>query len=210
MPVEQLTRADEGAAVATLSAAFADYELLVRLCPDAARRPRVTRAFCRFLFRSAVRVGGAFGTPDRAAVVCSWPAGAEWPSLWDEVRAGWLSFAWAMGLTATRQMRRWEHEFDASRAEHVPGPHCYVPLLGVRPGSQGKGLSRAVMRPVFDRADREGVPVYLETVPEANVAIYTKLGFELVGRRELSGGLPNRELVRRPVAHSPVASMAAV
>ena len=198
MTAELLTSADERAAVASLSTAFAEYPLLPLLCPNARRRPRVTEAFCRFLFRSAVRVGGAFGTPDRAAVVCSWPVGSEWPSRWDAVRAGGLSFAWTMGWRATRLMTRLEAEFDAARAEHTAGPHCYVPLLGVRPDAQGKGLSRAVLKPVFDRADREGVPVYLETVPEANVAIYKKLGFELVGHRELSRGLPNWEMVRRP------------
>jgi hypothetical protein len=30
------------------------------------------------------------------------------------------------------------------------------------------------------------------------VAIYKKLGFELRGHRELTGGLPNWELVRAP------------
>lgn len=198
MTAEPLTRADEPAAVASLAAAFANYELLALLCPDAKRRPRVTDAFCRFLFRTAVRAGGAFGTPDRAAVVCSWPSGSEWPSRWDALRSGGLAFAWAMGWRATRLMTRLEGEFDASRAAHVDGPHCYVPLLGVRPDFQGKGLSRAVMQPVFDRADRDGVPVYLETVPEANVAIYRKLGFALVGNRTLSRGLPNWEMVRRP------------
>lgn len=198
MTADPLARADEPEAVASLAAAFAEYPLLALLCPDARRRPRVTDAFCRFLFRSAVRVGGVFGTPDRAAVVCSWPAGSEWPSRWDAVRAGGLRFAWAMGWRAARLMARLEGEFDAARAEHVPGPHCYVPLLGVRPEAQGKGLSRAALQPVFDRADRDGVPVYLETVPEANVAIYKRLGFELVGSRELSRGLPNWEMVRRP------------
>ena len=69
LPIDQLTRADEPAAVASLAAAFVEYPLLVLLCPDAARRPRVTEAFCRFLFRMALRCDGAFGTPDRAAVV---------------------------------------------------------------------------------------------------------------------------------------------
>lgn len=196
--IDQLTRADEPAALAALAAAFVEYPLLVLLCPSAKRRPRVTDAFCRFLFRSAVRVGGAFGTSDRAAVVCSWPVGSEWPSWWDTFRAGGLALAWNMGGRATRLLRRLESEFDAARKTHVPGPHCYVPLLGVRPEAQGKGLSRAVMRPVFEAADRARVPIYLETVPEANVAIYKKLGFEQVGYRELTGGLPNWEFVRRP------------
>jgi GNAT superfamily N-acetyltransferase len=82
--------------------------------------------------------------------------------------------------------------------KHVPGPHWYVPLLGVRPEAQGKGLSRTVMRPVFEAADRDRVPVYLETMTEGNVAIYQKLGFDLRGHRELTGGLPNWEMVRQP------------
>jgi GNAT superfamily N-acetyltransferase len=73
-----------------------------------------------------------------------------------------------------------------------------VPLLGVRPEAQGKGLSRAVLEPVFAAADRDRVPVYLETIPEANVAIYQKLGFEQVGYSDLAGGLPNWELRRDP------------
>jgi GNAT superfamily N-acetyltransferase len=196
--IAPLTRADERESVATLAAAFASYKLLASLCPNAKRRPRVTEAFCRFLFRSAVRVGGAFGTADRGAVVCSWPAGREWPSRWDAVRAGGLAFMWRMGWRASRLMTRLEGEFDAARRSHVPGPHCYVPLLGVRPEFQGKGLSRAVLAPVFARADRERVPVYLETMSELNVPIYQKLGFELVGFRELTGGLPNWEFVRHP------------
>jgi GNAT superfamily N-acetyltransferase len=208
--VEPLTRADEREAVASLTAAFVEYPLLVLLCPDAKRRPHVTEAFCRFLFRTAVACDGAFGTADRHAIVCSWPLGSEWSSFWRTLRAGGLSFAWRMGFRATRLLSRLEAEFDAARATHVPGPHCYVPLLGVRPEAQGKGLSRAVMQPVFEAADRDRVPIYLETVPESNVAIYKKLGFELRGNRELTGGLPNWEMVRAPQDHKPVDSMAAV
>jgi GNAT superfamily N-acetyltransferase len=80
----------------------------------------------------------------------------------------------------------------------VPGPHWYIPLLGVRPDAQGKGSSRAVLRPVFEAADRDGLPIYLETVPELNVTVYKKLGFELRGNRQLSGGLANWEMVREP------------
>src|SRR5215211_4591881 len=95
--IDQLTRTDEPPAVASLAAAFAEYPLLVLLCPNARRRPRVVEAFCRFLFRTAVRCDGAFGTADRAAVVCSWPLGSEWPSFWRTLRAGGPSFAWRMG-----------------------------------------------------------------------------------------------------------------
>jgi GNAT superfamily N-acetyltransferase len=200
LPIDRLTRSDEREAVGSLAAAFVEYPLLVMLCPDAKRRPRFTEAFCRYLFRMSLRCDGAFGTSDRAAVVLTWPPGSEWPSLWDAFRAGGLSFAWRMGWRTTRILMRMEGEFDAARRSHLHDrPHWYVPLLGVRPEAQGKGLSRAVMRPVFEAADRDRVAVYLETVPEANVTIYQKLGFVLKGNRTLSCGLANWEMVREPL-----------
>ena len=197
-PVDLLTRRDEPAAVAALAAAFADYPLFPPLCPDAARRPRVVAAFCRFLFRMAVRAGGAYGSVDRSAIICTWPAGTEWPGRWSGFRAGGLSLFWQLGWRGSRLLTRLESEFDAARRKHVPGLHCYVPLLGVRPEMQGRGLSRAAFGRVFAAADRARVPVYLETMTEPNVAIYRRLGFELVGKSELTGGLPNWEMVRRP------------
>ncbi|MFM8270868.1 MAG: GNAT family N-acetyltransferase [Gemmata sp.] len=199
MTAAPLSLADERDAVAALGAAFANYPLFAVLCPGAARRPRATEALCRFLFRTAVRVRGAFGTPDRTAVACAWPPGREWPSRWDAICAGGAPLAWRLGWRAFRVLTRLEAEFDARRAAHVPGPHWYVPLLGVRPEAQGRGLSRVTLEPIFAAADRGRVPVYLETATEPNVAIYKKLGFELLGRRVLTGGLPNWELLRRPV-----------
>lgn len=197
--VSRLTRRDERAAVATLAAAFADYQLLTSLCPDAARRKRVAHAFCQFLFRIAVRHGGVYATADRSAVVCALPPGAEWPSEWAYVRVGVLSAAWRFGLRNGLRFLRLGPWFDSTRHHHMGDrPHWYVHLLGVRPELQGKGLSRAVLRPVSDAADRDGVPVYLETMPEANVPIYQRLGFALLGKTELPGGLPNWEMCREP------------
>ena len=200
--IDQLTRRDERVAVASLSAAFANYSLFPLLCPNTTQRPRVIEAFCRFLFRSSVRHGGAFGTADCSAVICTWPPGAEWPSRWDSVRAGWLALAWRMGWRASLLLTRLENEFDDARVKHAAEPHWYVPLLGVRPEAQGRGLSRAVLRPVLEAADRDRVPVYLETATEANVAIYQKFGFECRGFSKLTNGLPNWELLRPARAES--------
>jgi GNAT superfamily N-acetyltransferase len=127
------------------------------------------------------------------------------------MRNGGVPLVWRLGWQAGRWLAQLEREFDAARVAHVPGPHWYVPMLGVRAEVRGKGLSRAALRPVFEAADRDRVPVYLETMTEVNVAIYQKLGFGLRGYRELAGGLPNWELVREPQSgQSPVASMAAV
>ena len=77
-------------------------------------------------------------------------------------------------------------------------PHWYLHLLGVRPEVQGKELSRAVLQPIFQAADRERVPIFLETFPESNVPIYKNLGFNLLGFSKLPGDLPNWEMAREP------------
>jgi len=185
--------------VATLAAAFADYEMLAALCPNPQRRGRVAAAFCRMLFRVSVKAGGVYATEDRAAVVCALPPGHEWPSEFAYIRCGVLSFMWRLGLRRGWWFARLGAAFDSIRAKHLgTRPHWYVHLLGVRPESQGKGLSRAVLRPIFDAADRDKMPIFLETMPAANVPIYRKLGFTLVGETMLPGGLPNRELLREP------------
>lgn len=196
--VDLLTRDDEPAAVASLAAAFAAYPLFPPLCPDERRRPRVIEAFCRFLFRMSARAGGAFGTADRAAIACAWPPGREWPTTWSQFRAGGLSLLWPLGWRGSRLLTRMEHIFDAARRKHVAGSHWYVSLLGVRSEVQGKGLGRAALAPVFEAADRDRLPVYLETIPEANVAIYRRLGFELVSKSDLPGDLPSWEMRRDP------------
>jgi GNAT superfamily N-acetyltransferase len=196
LPIDRLTRTDVPAAVESLAAAFANYPLLAALCPNAKRRPRVVDAFCRYVVRMSLQCESAYATADRAAVVCAWPPGREWPSRWTSLRTGFFAVLWQLGWRSSRWLYQIENEFDESRLKHVPGPHWYVPLLGVRPDAQGRGLSRAVLRPVFEAADRDRVPIYLETMTEANVPIYKRLGFELCGHRELTGGLPNWELVR--------------
>jgi GNAT superfamily N-acetyltransferase len=53
-------------------------------------------------------------------------------------------------------------------------------VVGVIPPRQGQGFGRALLRPVLDRADAEGLPCYLETAQPGNVAFYQKLGFDII------------------------------
>ncbi len=53
-------------------------------------------------------------------------------------------------------------------------------VLGVAPEAQGKGLARAFLQPMIDRADAAGLPCYLETANGANIPFYERMGFHLV------------------------------
>lgn len=60
--------------------------------------------------------------------------------------------------------------------------HAYLWMIGVAPERQGAGLGTALIAPVLDRCDREGLPAYLEASNSRSRKLYERLGFELTGR----------------------------
>ena len=79
--------------------------------------------------------------------------------------------------------------FAAMEARHPATPHWYLPMVGVEPARQGRGLGSALIRPVLERCDRTGVPAYLEATAPRSRALYERLGFRVMATiRE--GGCP--------------------
>lgn len=63
----------------------------------------------------------------------------------------------------------------------LKGPrHAYLWIVGTHPDAQRKGLGGRVMREMLKRLDEEGMPAYLESFKENNIAFYEKHGFELL------------------------------
>jgi GNAT superfamily N-acetyltransferase len=63
-------------------------------------------------------------------------------------------------------------------------PYWYLGVLGTRPDRQGVGLASAVVAPVLERADDDGLICCLETASEAALPLYARLGF--TDRRDVS------------------------
>ncbi len=72
--------------------------------------------------------------------------------------------------------------------KHPREPHWYLAVLGTDPQHQGKGHGSAVLQPVLDRCDLEGVPAYLESSKEANVPFYERHGFQVTGTHDFPKG----------------------
>jgi len=60
---------------------------------------------------------------------------------------------------------------------HPHEPHWYLSLLATDPTVQGRGLGTALLAPVLERCDRDGVVACTETQKEANVSWYARAGF---------------------------------
>jgi hypothetical protein len=87
---------------------------------------------------------------------------------------------------------------DLVRAHWPDEPHWYLSVLSIEPASQGKGHGSALIAPGLERADRQGVGVWLETQAEKNLPFYHRFGFELITRVEADPGIPLWMMWRRP------------
>jgi GNAT superfamily N-acetyltransferase len=66
---------------------------------------------------------------------------------------------------------------------HVPDEPCwFLDVVGMRPDAQGQGIGRALVAHGVELARADGLPAFLETGSEANVALYESLGFRTVRR----------------------------
>ena len=83
---------------------------------------------------------------------------------------------------------------------HPTEPHWYLEGLGTHPDWQRLGLASAVLAPILDRCDAEGLPAYLETQKEINLPFYRRHGFEVTGTLALSNGAPMLWLMWRDPA----------
>lgn len=172
-------------ATAVLARAFLPYPLYLHFFPDPAERQKRTAPALGLLIRYCLRYGEVYSTSDSLGAACWLPPGAEYLTMWRMLRVGLIMFPFQIGLTAAKRLERVGAHFEAIRRRAMPQPHWYLMLLGVDPAHQGQGVGRALVQPVFERADTAGLPCYLETQVETNVAIYRRLGFEVVDEGEV-------------------------
>ena len=160
--------------------AFADDAMFTFVFPDPATRPVKLERF----FRAAVRYGRIAGTTlttsDRAGVAVWLPPGHTGMSVVGMARAGMLAFPATLGPVAFRRFVAYTSWLDGQRRALVPDPHWFLLALGVDPDRQRRGVGRSLMAPMLDDADRHGLPAYLETTDEENIAYYARSGFEVV------------------------------
>jgi ribosomal protein S18 acetylase RimI-like enzyme len=73
------------------------------------------------------------------------------------------------------------------RHPHAP-PHWYLGILGTDPSAQGQGLGSAVLRPVLEQCDADGVAAYLESSKERNIDFYARHGFRVTSELRMPRG----------------------
>lgn len=177
--------ADAGAALAR--SLFAD-GLARHMYPDEEER----RMRLPWHFSAIVRYGVLFGrvltTADQPRGVAVWLPPGETAMTDNRIAAAGLDAAPAMlGYEAFGRLMSAMAHVERYREQDMPARHWYLALIGVDPEYAGKGIGSALLRPILEDADSDGVPCYLETAEERNEAFYERHGFETVRHGTLPG-----------------------
>jgi GNAT superfamily N-acetyltransferase len=164
-----------------LARAFDDSPLMVHCFPSDRHRPSILRSFFRVAIRDAFAFGSVYAArdDDRVLGAAVWlPPGAYPPSTLRQVRQ--LTGTFKIGPLAPRSVQPSLRYLRATEQAHPKSPHWYLAVLGVDPAHQGRGLGGRLLEPGLTRADADGLPAYLETDKERNLAFYARHRFGLV------------------------------
>lgn len=184
--------ADRTEVSAVLAQAFFDDPVITWAFPDDDHRRRVLPGLFSIFLDGFLPGGGA-----RVA------QGGMGAALWMPPAAD------VTAEDAEEMVRRIQHHLgpDAARFlelmaltdEHHPHDPCYYLLaIGVLPAWQGKGVGSALMAPVLDQCDRDGVAAYLEATSQRSKALYERHGFAATGQFAPAGAPPLWPMWRAP------------
>lgn len=193
--VRRIDRADRGRAAAALASGFAEDPVHCWLAgvADCERRlARYWRATLGAILSSPHGIAYAAGDLESVAV---WREVDGW-----KVTAGELVRIAPAYLAAVRARAvAGLSLLSALERAHPDEPHLYLEYLATRRDRQGRGLGAAVLQPVLDRADEEGLGCYLESSNPRNRPFYARLGFRELGEvRGRRGGPPLVPMWRAP------------
>lgn len=143
------------------------------------------QAYIPWHFSAVVRYGVLFGrvltTAGEPRGVAVWlPPGESAMTENRIVAAGVDASPAVLGEEAFGRFMSVMEHIEPFHEEDVPERHWYLALLGVDPDHAGKGIGSALLEPVLAEADKGGLPCYLETGEERNLAFYEKHGFEVL------------------------------
>lgn len=188
--IKTATEGDESGAIVTLTAAFADDPAVRWMYPDDEQYRRDFHGFARAFGGRAFAAGTAH-VSDSFAGAALWLAPGTAPD--EEALIGHIERT-AHGPNRDALFA----VFEEMGGYHPDRPHWYLPLIGVVPAAQGRGIGSALLRHALAAADRDRLPAYLESSNARNIPLYQRHGFALLGTIRQGDGPPIFPMLREP------------
>ncbi|MBO2450849.1 GNAT family N-acetyltransferase [Actinomadura barringtoniae] len=180
---------DVSSMAVALARAFYSDPLFVWMLPDAATRKARNAILFDILARHAHLGHGGVEVAECGTSILS---AALWdpPGRWRLPLRAQLAQAPAFRRAFGTRLPAALAVLTAVQWHHPAEPHWYLGVLGTEPAAQGQGLAGALLRSRLDRCDTDGVPAYLETSNEPNIAYYAKFGFRVTKEISLPRSCP--------------------
>lgn len=183
----------------TLTQAFHDYPVMRFVLGQCGEHygTRLRTLVGFFVMARALRDEPLFGIPEgdvlSAAAIVSYPERAESPAELGLLRQQ----VWAEVGEDARV--RYDLCGQVWRPLGVEVPHIHLNMIGVLPSHQGLGLARRLLERVSDlsRSTAGSMGVTLTTEDPANVPIYQRMGFDVVGHALVAPQLETWAMFRR-------------
>ena len=187
-PVDAAAADLEGVA-ADLSDAFSDDPMFDWFFRTDGRRDEARLRFFRFLVGKMAFGAGKIERPAGGGAAAIWMP-FEWlgptPFL-QEIRA-LPTLLFTTGLARFGRLSAMRDDMD--RHHPLQRRHAYLWFLGVATAAQGHGVGSRLLKTGTDRCDAQGLPAYLETQTERNVALYRRHGFEVLSEHRCRPDAP--------------------
>jgi GNAT superfamily N-acetyltransferase len=179
----------------TLAAAFADDPVQAWACRSETMRPWMLERFFGARLRQLF-VRDEVWTTDQLNTVALWAPPGHWKTtVREDIELGRPLLHPRLVLRMPLVVRG----LLGVEAKHPAEPlHWYLAALGTEPAARGQGLGSAVLRPILEECDRDGVPAYLESSNAANHAFYGRHGFRITGELRLPRGPLVWQMWREP------------
>ena len=162
--------------IATIIMGFSSDPLTRWFWPDAASYLASGPAFDAFA-GAAVDAGTAFVSSNFEGAAMWIPPGTTQ----DEERMGEI-----MATTISPEIAEEVFAVLGKMEEFHPEEELwYLPLIGVDPAHQGKGIGSALMKAALRQIDEAGLPAYLESSNPRNISLYERHGFEAMGEIQI-------------------------
>lgn len=200
--VRRATAGDLEAVAETLGTAFVGDPWIAWIVPADRHRERIAALQASLL--------GSIGLPHGEVWLAERAGRVLGAGLWLLAGREVPRQAWAQVADVEPELMGDRHASAASAAaatRHLrpSTPHHLLATLGVLPDERHQGIGAALLLPVLDRSDRDGVDAYLETSTEDNLRFYGRLGFEVAGVAHVpDGGPPVWAMLRLPNRSEPL------
>jgi ribosomal protein S18 acetylase RimI-like enzyme len=194
--IRQASKVDITAISRTLAKSFADDPVKLFLCGGEQLPIDKAMAFFTAFQKVQLRHGHVYTTPGVEAAAI-WAPPGEWKVPLSAIVKHTPTF---LKLYGRRFLPNLSVLTDLEK-RHPTEPHYYLDFIGTDPAQQGKGWGTKLMQPMIERADVEGVGMYLESSKESNVPFYARFGFEVREEMQHRRNGPKQWLMwRDPVA----------